>query len=223
MKAKDWWDRFKNVQTDEELEKLLDNCLKELVQDADKLITIRRAKSDKAVAACINEVNNRWIAIYNLFEKEKDTFQDTHPLYKAVLFKDGFKAAYVKIHPNRGWYFDMKAHARKITRTQEYLTADILYKPVLIMYGLTTYNKMEEFTVNDLRREFLHAAYVLGKMSHEEGFPNNEYGIYARVIATHMQLLQLWVEKGTINQDDVKSAYFVPQNILKQLHRALGE
>ena len=223
MKAKDWWERFKNVQTDEELEKVLDNCLKELVQDANKLISIRRAKSDKAVGACINEVNNRWIAIYNLYEKDKDTFQDSHPLYKAVLFKDGFKAAYVEAHPNKGWYFDMKAHARKVTRTQEYLTADILYKPILIFYGLTPYDKMEDFDVNKLRREFLNSAYVLGNMSRKEGFPYGEYAIYSRVIATHMQLLQLWIEKGTIDKNDVKSAYFVPQNVLKQLQKALGE
>ena len=70
MKAKEYAEKlFELVEKHEEFENLLEKCLKELCAEADGLIKIRRAKSDEAVAACINQVNQKYLAIINQYEK----------------------------------------------------------------------------------------------------------------------------------------------------------
>lgn len=208
MKAKEWYNKLKEANTQELFGTVLANCLESLCEDADKLIKIRHATSDNAVAACINEVNNKWQSIVNSFEKDKGTFEEDHPLNYSILHKDGFKAAYVHLHPKRGWYFDMKAHKQNIETAQFYMTAKTLYKPVLILYGLTPYEKLEN-NINTLRSEFLNTAYVLGSMSKhvDDVFTEDVIKTYMRVLAIHMSLLRMWIWLGNIDNEDIEIAY----------------
>lgn len=205
-KAKDWYTRMRESKTKDDFETILSNCLKSLSEDADHLIKVRKAKSDKAVAACINEVNNKWIAICNLHDS--DSFTEEHPMRGSILHIDGFKAAYVHLHPNRGWYFDMKNHKNNMKDIETRMNAKELAIPVLILYGLTPYTKIKELDLNGLRKEFLTAAYALGTISHSTD-PTivKVSGVYARVLATHMTLIKYWISTNKIDTDDVDLAY----------------
>lgn len=204
MKAREWYAKLKGATNEEEYESVLDNCLRSLVQDADSLIRIRRATSDKAVAACIDEVNNKWLAILNMRDSDT-TIPSNHQMAKTKLLKDGFKAAYVHIHPNKRWYFDLNRHKANVETEQlKFLGLDIT-KPVLILFGLTPYDKMENFTVNDLRKEFLYAAACLGNISKScANWSPHVVTAYSKVIARHMFLIKTWITVGKINTDDVK-------------------
>lgn len=203
MKAREWYAKLKGAANEEEYENVLENCLRSLVQDADNLIKIRRATSDKAVAACIDEVNNKWLAILNMRDSDA-TIPASHQMAKTKLLRDGFKAAYVHIHPNKRWYFDLNRHKSNVETEQlKFLGLDIT-KPVLILFGLTPYDKMENFTLNDLRKEFLCAAYCLGNISHSTNWPPHVVTAYSKIIARHMFLVKTWITVGKINVDDAK-------------------
>lgn len=203
MKARDWYAKLKQASTQEEYENTLENCLRSLIQDADNLIKIRRATSDKAVSACIDEVNNKWLAILNMRESDT-TIPADHQMMKSKLVKDGFKAAYVHVHPNKGWYFDMKRHKVNMEQEQIKFMGFDLTKPVLILFGLTPYDKMENFTVNDLRKEFLHTAYQLGNISKScATWPQHVVAVYSKILARHMFLIKTWITVGKINIADV--------------------
>ena len=203
MKASEWYAKLKATTTEEEYEHVLENCLRSLVQDADNLVKIRRATSDKAVAACINEVNNKWLAILNMRESDT-TIPSDHYMMKTKLVKDGFKAAYVHIHPNKGWYFDIKRHKVNMEQEQMKFMGLDLTKPVLILFGLTPYDKMENFTMDDLRKEFLHAAYTLGNISKScATWPQHVVVVYSKILARHMFLIKTWITVGKIDITDV--------------------
>lgn len=210
MKAKEWYSKMKNASTKEEFETVLVKCLESLCDDADKLIKIRHATSDHAVANCINEVNDKWKSIVNSFESDKNNgvFKEGHPFYDSVLHVDGFKAAYVHLHPKRGWYFDMKIHKQNIETAEFFMSVKNLYKPVLILYGLTPYDKLEN-NVNILRHEFLHTAYALGSTSKQNGdvFTDSVIKTYMKILAIHMTLLKLWIQTGNIDIEDIDIAY----------------
>ena len=212
MKAKEWYAKLKEANSNDEFGTVLTNCLESLCEDVDKLIKIRHATADHAVANCIEEVNNKWKTIVNLFEidKDKGAFKEGHPLHNSILHKDGFKAAYVHLHPNCGWYFDMEHHKQNIKTAEFYLSAKDLYNPVLILYGLTTYDKLEN-NVNKLRSEFLNTAYVLGSLNRESStfISDNEEvkSVYMRILTIHMSLLRFWILLGSIDIDDIDIAY----------------
>lgn len=200
MKAREWYAKLKGCTTVEEYENTLENCLRGLINDADNLIRIRKATSDHAVAACITEVHNKWVCIVNM--KDNDTnIPEDHPMSKSKLMKDGFKAAYVTVHPNKGWYFDIKRHKANVE--QERINLLNLTQPILILFGLTPYSKMNDFTVNDLRKEFLHAAYSLGSITKNTNWPPHILMAYSRVLAKHMFLIKTWITVGSIDISDV--------------------
>lgn len=210
MKAKEWYSKMREASTKEEFETVLTNCLESLCDDADRLIKIRHATSDHAVANCIDEVNNKWMSIVNSFEndKNKGVFEEGHYLHNSALHKDGFKAAYVHLHPKRGWYFNMKAHKQNIETTEFFMSAKNLYKPVLILYGLTPYDKLEN-NANILRSEFLQTAYALGSTNKQSSdvFADGAIKTYMKILAIHMTLLRLWIQSGNIDIEDVDIAY----------------
>lgn len=221
MKAKEWYTKLKNANNKDDFETVLTNCLESLCNDADHLIKIRRAHSDHAIAACIDEVNNKWSAIIRLINDEKDTYNEDHPLHNSILHKDGFKAAYVHLHPKRGWYFDMETHKKNIENMEFYMSAKNLYNPVLILYGLTPYDKLEN-DLNILRKEFLHVAYTLGSMYKESGNPfltEKVKSVYMRILTIHMSLLRFWIQLGSIDIEDVDIAYTDHEKLIEKYQK----
>ena len=221
MKAKEWYNKLKEADNKDNFETVLTNCLKSLCEDTDHLIKIRHAKSDHSVASCINEVNNKWAAIVRMVNEEKETFQESHPLKNSILHKDGFKAAYVHLHPKCGWYFDMNRHKQNIETAEFYMMANNFYKPVLILYGLTPYDKLEN-DLNVLRKEFLHAAYTLGNMHKESGNPlltEDVKSIYMKIITIHMSLLRFWIQLGSIDLEDIDIAYSDHEKLIEKYQK----
>lgn len=202
MKAKEYAEKlFALVEKHEEFENLLEKCLRELVKEADGLIKIRRATSDESVAACINQVNQKYLAIINNYEKMANAkYEGWETTMCPTILKDGFKAAYVHIHPNRGWYFDINRHKNFIEREnarresqQKMIEAKAkTFRP----YAVTPY---EQLTMDTLGGETLACLMALGSYA-EMGFPMQSI----RPLAFRISLLRYWSHKGAINLEDVK-------------------
>lgn len=193
MKAKEWYNKLFSCKTDGELKDCLGNCLSSLIQDANKLIKIRRATSDKAIASCLNEVNDKWRAICILHENAKYT--DDHPLHDSKLLKDGFKAAYVHENPNRGWYFDLKNHKNYVNREQEKEQEKFFMKPTLKLFNVTPY---EEITKENITKEILENMYLIG---HYHGKVSN---ILLMSLVHRARILRYWKATDNINLSDIE-------------------
>lgn len=201
MKAKEYAEKlFELVENHEEFENLLEKCLKELCAEADSLIKVRRAKSDEAVAACINQVNQKYMAIINQYDKLIDKeYQGWKTTMCPTLLTDGFKAAYVHMHPNRGWYFDIKRHKQFVDEEnarredqQRWIAAK-----TLMPYVVTPYDQL---TMETLVQEIMACLAALGHYA-EMGMPIQSL----RPLAFRIALLRYWKENGAINLDDVKA------------------
>lgn len=200
MKAKEYAQKlFELVEKHEEFENLLERSLKALCQDADNLIKLRRAKSDEAVAACINEVNAKWLAIINHYKKlTNDEYQGWETTMCPILLEDGFKATYVHLHPNRGWYFDVNRHKKFVDDTnaareaQQKRIAAKKFTP----YAVTPYEKL---TMETLVPEIMACLMALSNYA-EMGIPLQSL----KPLAFRISLLRYWKEKGAINLDDAK-------------------
>lgn len=200
MKAKEYAEKlFELVEKHEEFENLLEKCLKELCAEADSLIKVRRAKSDEAVAACINQVNQKYLAIINQYEKlTNKEYQGWETTMCPTLLSDGFKAAYVHIHPNRGWYFNIKRHKQFVDKEiarREAQQRRIASK-TLTPYVVTPY---EQLTMETLIPEIMACIAALGHYA-EMGIPIQSM----RPLAFRISLLRYWKHMGAINLDDVK-------------------
>ena len=114
MKAKAYCHKLAECKTDEELESSIEQMLKDLVKEADDLIVQRKAKSNSAIQSCVIEVNNKWKAMLRIHEEKKNNLDYDVPLRCAKFFDDGFKSAYVIIHPKRGWMFDIEQHKKVV-------------------------------------------------------------------------------------------------------------
>ena len=201
MKAKEYAEKlFELVEKREEFENLFEKCLKELCTEADSLIKVRRAKSDEAVAGCINQVNQKYLAIINQYEKLiNKEYQGWEATMCPTLLADGFKAAYVHIHPNRGWYFDIKRHKQFIdgeNARREAQQRSIASK-TLTPYAVTPY---EQLTMETLIPETMACLAALGHYA-EMGIPIQSM----RPLAFRISLLRYWKHKGAIDLDDVKA------------------
>lgn len=200
MKAKEYAEKlFELVEKHEEFENLLEKCLKELCAEADNLIKIRRAKSDEAVAACINQVNQKYLAIINQYEKlTNKEYQGWETTMCPTLLADGFKAAYVHIHPKRGWYFDIKRHKQFIDEENARREARQrrIASKTLTPYAVTPY---EQLTMETLIPEMMACLAALGHYA-EMGIPIQSI----RPLAFRISLLRYWKHIGAINLDDVK-------------------
>ena len=197
MKAKEYAERLISlVEKHEEFENELEKCLRALCQDADNLIKIRRAKSDQSVAACINEINSKWMAIINCYRKTMENkYKEWASVMYPTLLEDGFKAAYVHLHPNRGWYFNLSRHKQWCDEKNASVTKP---KAMNTMpYRVTPY---EELKFEDLTMEILACLTSLGNMA-EMGIPV----MALKPLAFRITLLRYWVSKGSIDLTDVEA------------------
>lgn len=200
MKAKEYAQKlFELVEEHEQFESQLEKSLKALCQDADKLIKIRRAKSDEAIAACINEVNAKWLAIINHYKKlTNQEYHGWETTMCPVILEDGFKAAYIHLHPNHGWYFNLSRHKKFVDETnaareaQQKRIAAKKFTP----YAVTPY---EQLTMETLVTEILACTMALGNYA-EMGIPLQSL----KPLAYRISLLRYWKAKGEINLDDAK-------------------
>lgn len=198
MKAKEYAQKlFELVENEKEFENYLEKCLKALCQDAENLIKLRRAKSDEAVAACINEVNTKWLAIVNQYNKlTNQKYEGWEETICPIIVKDGFKAAYVTLHPNRGWYFDISRHKKWIDeknsdiRQREEHIKNIKFMP----YSVTPYDQLK---YEDLSKEIMACLASLGQFA-DIGIPC----VSLIPLAHRITLLRYWQYKGSIDVND---------------------
>jgi len=214
MKAKEYAQKlFELVENQDEFENFLEKSLKEFCAEADKLIKIRRAKSDESVAACINELNQKWIALVNHYKKlMNNEYEGWEKHIFPTLLEDGFKSAYVLTHPNRGWYFDIKRHKKFIeeeTAAREAQNRRIATQK-FTPYAVTPY---EQLTMDNITQEIMCCLMALGNYANM-GFPPQSI----RPLAFRITLLRYWKEKGEINLEDVKTmeSYEDPRKFFKE-------
>ena len=216
MKAKEYAQKFFELaDKQEEFETLLVKALKEFCQEADKLIKIRRAKSDESVAACINELNRKWLSLVSHYNKlTNQEYHGWETKLCPVILEDAFKAAYVHLHPNRGWYFDLNRHKQHVDRINAQRERDYNMEKEasknFVPYAVTPY---EELTMDTLVQEIMACLMALGNY-YQIGFPPQSL----RPLAFRISLLRYWKEKGAINLEDVKimEGYENPANFFTE-------
>lgn len=220
MKAIEYYNKLKESKTSEEFKDALTRCLKDLVYDADKLIKVRRATSNEAVRKCVLEVNDKWLAIINLYQKDKNIDPES-PLWGSTLYTDGFKNVYLNKNPNRGWLFDKKDMQTRMDtekRTQAFKNADesIEYwknqdlditNPTLILYGLKPYNEFTELNKSEISRMIIRAFYILGDMSNDVMSGNMVSIAYSKIIAKYVYVLRAWMQIERIEMGFKNMAY----------------
>ena len=195
MKAKEWYKQFEMCETSDEFEKKLEECLIELVDDADKLIIKRKAKSHDAIASCINEVNQKYKAIINIHENKKKN-HESDILGGVTILDDGFKAAYVLKHPDREWYFNINNHMKKVEERRDEIEMHEKAVSNIIPYNVTPF---EELTMETLTKEILCCTMALGSYV-GAGIPVD----WIRPLAYRIGLLRWWKNNGEINLEDVE-------------------
>lgn len=219
MKAKDWYKKLADATSQEEFENVLENCLKNLCDDAMNLINIRKAKSDNAVSACIKEVNNKWSAICRMLESDKENkkFADEACQMNVYLDNDGFKAAFIQLHPKYGWCFDLEAHKRKIEVKQQQISMKNLHNPTLILLGLTPLTEInEEFLQHKVSEEIMKCLYTLSTLK-STNFGGEANIVFMHIVAYHIHLLKCWRKAGKSDMEDIENMYkpwVLPQEYL---------
>lgn len=192
MKAKDYYKILQESSNDEEqFEKALENTLKSMSNEADELIRRRNAKTNDAVFGCIRDVDQKWKALVSMHNRKKEKFELDGYLAQSVLLDDGFKAAYVHLHPDREWMFDMKKHEQRINelKAQEEQKAKIIES-----FAPYTVTPFEKLTVENLNKEILACCMALG-CYRSMGIPVDWF----KPLAYRVALLRHWKEKGIID------------------------
>ena len=224
MKAKEWYKKLYESASEEEFNKNLANCLRSLSDDAMNLIKIRKAKSDNAVSACITEVNNKWLTICRLFDTDKENGVFAKGSYQDGLYldKDGFKAAFIQLHPKYGWCFDLEGHKKKMKAKQERLAFSDLHNATLILLSLTPLKEIdEEFLQNKVSGEILKCLHTLSTLK-ETNFGGEANNVFMHIVAYHIHLLKCWKKAGKPDMEDIKNMYkpwVHPQEYLSEKYK----
>lgn len=194
MKAKHYYMCFKSCDTTEKLEDSIEKCMLDFVRDAENLITNRCAKSREAIASCIKEVNQKWLALIRIHDESKDKLDYDHPLKDVGFNEDGFKAAFVHIHPEYSWAFDLDGFKKKIDQAQKEREEALKnFAP----YVVTPFDQLNK---GNLQKEFLAIVYAIG-MYHRAGMPLE----FMRPLAFRAEMIKKWIDNDcTIDQNDIK-------------------
>ncbi len=216
MKAKEYYNSLLlNAENSDEFDKELEHCLLSLIDEADKLMKSRNAKTRDAKAACINEINNKWLSICYLHEKKKDSYEEDNYMSSVILLRDGFKAAYVIKHPNMEWCFNIKKHTDYVNQRNKELEDERIKNEEksknLFMHEVIPY---EELTMENITSEILNCMMSLGSAS-SSGIPLG----WLRPLAFRISLLEHWKNKGSIDISEVAEMEKDPVGFFKNLGR----
>lgn len=194
MKAKHYYMCFKACDTTEKLEDSIEKCMLDFVKDAENLIATRCAKSKEAIASCIKEVNQKWLALIRIHDESKDKLDYDHPLKDVGFNEDGFKAAFVHIHPEYSWAFNLDGFKKKIDQTQKEREEALKnFAP----YVVTPFDQLNK---GNLQKEFLAIVYAIG-MYNRAGIPIE----FMRPLAFRAEMIKKWIDNDcTIDQNDIK-------------------
>lgn len=195
MKAKHYYMCFKSCDTTEKLEDSIEKCMLDFVKDAENLITTRCAKSREAIASCIKEVNQKWLALIRIHDESKGKLDYDHPLKDVGFNEDGFKAAFVHIHPEYSWAFNLDEFKQELEKARKERDEALKnFAPYVV-------KPFEELNEKNPCQEYLGICYALG-MYHRVGFPLEH--LYP--LAERANLLKKWIDNNcTINQEDIKA------------------
>lgn len=187
MKAKHWFNVLKSSNAEEEFDKNLNTCMGSLCKDADDIIYHRQAKSREAIASCIMEVNNKWLAIIRLWDRYREENPE-NPNLDIYLHKDGFKAVYVSYNPKYKWAFDIEKHREDLERKASKTNNLHLHKVI----------PLKDITSENITKEILCCLASLGS-AHQAGFPLE----WCEPLIMRIHFLKYMKMKGEINQTDI--------------------
>lgn len=198
MKAKEYYERLKASQNEEEFFAESEKILYDLVADAEKLIHDRHARQRSAIESCILEVNDKYKAICRLHDKYRSQDSAKEFFKSIILLEDGFKAVYVQCHPEHNWVFNLNAHLKKIEENEH---KQKMKKDQLYFHQVTPF---EDLTMENLQSEILMCMASLGNFA---SLLDDSVGLTlecAKPLAQRITLLRWWMQKGKIDLDDVK-------------------
>lgn len=219
MRAKDYYRRLEACETSDEFKDVFKAVLDDLCADADDLIKRRNSKRQEVVAAAIQEVNQKWLALITIHERKRNDDQFGKPIYNCEFLKDGFKAVYVQAHPEYKWAFDFEAHKKMVDQRIAESEARSKMLENFAPYKVIQY---KDLTMETLPSEVMNRCAALGRYT-SVGMPLE----WLKPLAQSVYLLRYWMCLGRINLDEaeefeadpmkwINDHYEDPQNIRKE-------
>lgn len=195
MRAKDYYRRLEECKTQEEFKEVFGAVLEDLCKDADDLLKRRNSKRREVVAAAINEVNQKWLALISLHERKRSDEQFGKPIYNCEFLKDGFKAVYVQAHPEYEWAFDFESHKKMVDNRIAEAEARSKMLESFVPYRVIPY---KDLTLETLPGEIMNRCAALGRYT-SVGMPLD----WIKPLAQSVYLLRYWMCLKKIDLNDV--------------------
>lgn len=196
MKAKEYFSKLMQNETENEFVNCYEEILFQLVTEVETLIEARNAKSMNAIKSCILEINQKYVALVNLLNKAKITRKEDRPyLAEFTFLEDGFRDIYCEIHKDYEWVFKGLKRQNEKPNIHNYEPPKELH-----LHRVTPFEKL---TMDNLTTELLNCMASLGSFA--SVCDGNMITLdCARPLAYRISLLRYWLDKGEINLDDVK-------------------
>ena len=195
-KAKELFHTLIECKDQETFESKFEQILKDLVEEAQTIIKKRGCKTVEAKRSAIMEIDGKWKALVNLTHTKKHTIPEDSYMLQVNLMEDGFKAAYVHIHPDDSWFFDLNAHSNKMDKMrEEQKKSEEEYKKAMEFspYPVTT---LRDINMNNIHTEILNIFMALGNY-YSIGFSMD----MIRPLAIRCHFLKWCVKMGKITED----------------------
>jgi len=193
MKAKEYFARLMNNETEDEFIKDFESVLYDMVKECENLMKTRNVKSKEGQKSCVLELNQKYVALINLLDKARNTRADRDYLKEYKFLPDGFRDIWCSLHENSEWIF--KDHRRTNAKPDIHRE-----EPKLMFHKVTPF---EELTMENITSEILACLASLGSFANccDGKLITMEC---ARPLACRIALLRYWHKNGAINLDDVK-------------------
>lgn len=193
MKAKEAYKILQSCKTEDEVVSKVTDILEGFINDVKTLKEKRNIRSMTSLNSVVREVNQKWLAIVRIHEKERMNLDNANlPISAYELMPEGFEAVCAEAF---GYNFDLTSYKQKLAelkkRQEEQANALKNFTP----YKVTPY---EDLNMDNINHEILSLLYALGQYSSIGISPN-----ILKPLANRIAILRYWSKNGKIDLADV--------------------
>lgn len=158
MKAKEYFEELKECLYVDTITVKIDETFNRMVEDLDNLIErrgiLKKKYNDEGMVACIKEINNKWRAYSDLWDKFIKTDEAT-PIQKSITINKNFNEALINLRPQYKKYYPMLESAK--------------YKELMRKYEEERIKEDQEFldSFNDDQHTYFHRVIPLEDITEE--------------------------------------------------------
>ena len=198
MKAKEYFEELKQCETVSDLTAKTADIYARMVEEMNKLIKNRNAKTHSKVAGCIREIDDKFRAMADMWNKYSSSDEATE-LHKKYAIKPAFFECLVSSNKQYMSYYDvlrpkvykkaLEEYNKKQEERLEKIKNEIDDDNVGIYFHKVT--PLDQITKENITKEILSCLMSLGNF-HSTGLNIN----YARPLAARITFLRHWQKDG---------------------------